>query len=59
LTGGGPLEATRTLPIEMYQTAFTSFREFEALAIGTVVLFINAMLTLIYLRLSKNYGSED
>jgi multiple sugar transport system permease protein len=59
LTGGGPLEATLTLPVEMYQLAFISFKEFEALAIGTIVLFINALLTLIYLRLSKRYGAED
>jgi ABC-type sugar transport system permease subunit len=53
------LEATLTLPVEMYQLAFISFKEFEALAIGTIVLFINALLTLIYLRLSKRYGAED
>jgi multiple sugar transport system permease protein len=59
LTGGGPLEATLTLPVEMYQLAFISFKEFEALAIGTIVLFINALLTLIYLRISQRYGAED
>lgn len=59
LTGGGPLKGTQILPIEMYNTAFISLKQNEALAIGTVILVLNALLTLIYLRLSKGYGAED
>jgi multiple sugar transport system permease protein len=59
LTGGGPLRATAILPIEMYDTAFISLQQNQALAIGTVILVLNALLTAIYLRLSKGYGVED
>ncbi|MCU1439131.1 MAG: binding-protein-dependent transport system inner rane component [Rhodoglobus sp.] len=59
LTGGGPLRATQILPIEMYNTAFVSLQQNEALAIGTIILILNSLLTLIYLRLSSGYGVED
>lgn len=59
LTGGGPLRGTQILPIEMYQTAFISFQQNQALAIGTFILVLNALLTLIYLRVSRGYGVED
>ncbi|WP_173164164.1 carbohydrate ABC transporter permease [Phytohabitans suffuscus] len=48
LTGGGPLKATQTLPMEMYNTAFTELRMNEALAIGTFILLLNVVLTLIF-----------
>jgi ABC-type sugar transport system permease subunit len=59
LTGGGPLRATQILPIEMYNTAFVSFAQNQALAIGTFILLLNAALTLLYLRMSRGYGVED
>jgi multiple sugar transport system permease protein len=59
LTGGGPLRATNILPIEMYDTAFISLEQNQALAIGTVILVLNAILTMIYLRMSRGYGVED
>jgi ABC-type sugar transport system permease subunit len=59
LTGGGPQRATQILPIEMYNTAFISLQQNEALAIGTIILLLNALLTLIYLRVSRGYGVED
>ena len=59
LTGGGPLKATQVLPIEMYQTAFVSFEQNQALAIGSFILILNALLTLVYLRVSRGRGAED
>jgi ABC-type sugar transport system permease subunit len=59
LTGGGPLKSTNILPIDMYNTAFVSFQQNQALAIGTFILVINAILTLIYLKISNRYGVED
>jgi ABC-type sugar transport system permease subunit len=59
LTGGGPLKSTNILPIDMYNTAFVSLQQEQALAIGTFILVLNAILTLIYLKISSRYGVED
>jgi ABC-type sugar transport system permease subunit len=59
LTGGGPLKSTNILPIDMYNTAFVSLQMNQALAIGTFILVLNAILTLIYLKISSRYGVED
>lgn len=59
LTGGGPLKATQTLPMEIYNTAFQSLRFNDALAMATVVLFLNAVLTLIYVRLARRFRVDD
>lgn len=59
LTGGGPLRGTEILPMQMYDTAFVSLRQNQALAIGTVILTLNALLTVIYLRASSGYGAEE
>jgi multiple sugar transport system permease protein len=55
LTGGGPLRATQTLPMEMYFTAFTELEMNEALAIATFLLVLNALLTLLFVRVSRRY----
>jgi len=55
LTGGGPVNATRTLPIALYETAFLHLRTNEALAIVVVILALNAGLTLVYVGLSRRY----
>lgn len=55
LTGGGPLGATTTLPIYLYETAFERLRVNEALAVATIILVLNAVLTLGYLRLARRY----
>lgn len=55
LTGGGPLRATRTMPIHLYETAFLELRRNEALAIVIVILFLNALLTLVYTRVSRRF----
>jgi ABC-type sugar transport system permease subunit len=55
LTGGGPLKATRTLPIHLYETAFLELRRNEALAIVIVVLILNGLLTLVYATFSRRF----
>ncbi|HEU4749792.1 MAG TPA: sugar ABC transporter permease [Acidimicrobiia bacterium] len=58
LTGGGPVDATRTLPIALYETAFIDLRTNEALAIVVVILLLNALLTLGYVALSRRNEME-
>ncbi|MPZ54857.1 MAG: ABC transporter permease subunit [Acidimicrobiia bacterium] len=59
LTGGGPVDATRTLPIALYESAFVDLRTNEALAIVVVILLFNAVLTLGYVGLSRRYDMDD
>jgi len=59
LTGGGPLKATYTLPMNMYATAFTSLEMNQALAIGTFILVLNAVLTVMFIQVSRRFGTED
>jgi ABC-type sugar transport system permease subunit len=58
LTGGGPVDATRTLPIALYEAAFVELKTNQALAIVIVILVFNAVLTLGYLGLSRRYDLE-
>jgi ABC-type sugar transport system permease subunit len=58
LTGGGPVDATKTLPITLYDTAFIDLETNEALAIVIVILIFNAMLTLGYWGISRRYDLE-
>jgi ABC-type sugar transport system permease subunit len=58
LTGGGPVDATRTLPIALYEAAFIELETNKALAIVIVVLAFNAVLTLGYWVLSRRYDLE-
>lgn len=55
LTGGGPVNATKILPITLYQTAFRDLRIHEGLAIAIIILALNALLTLVYVRVSRRY----
>jgi ABC-type sugar transport system permease subunit len=59
LTGGGPLNATQTLPMEMYIVAFDQLEMNQALAIATFILVLNAVLTMGYVALSRRYGMGD
>jgi multiple sugar transport system permease protein len=59
LTGGGPLKATETLPMQMYDTAFKSLEFHDALAIATVILVLNAVLTLLYVAVSRRFGESE
>jgi multiple sugar transport system permease protein len=55
LTGGGPLGATTTMAMEMYNVAFRALRFNQALALATVILVLNAVLTLLYVTVSRRY----
>lgn len=59
LTGGGPLNATQTLPVTLYETAFQNFEIYRALAIVIIVLFLNALLTLLYVGVGRRYDIGD
>ena len=59
LTGGGPLKATQTLPMEMYSTAFTDLEMNQALAIASFILILNAILTLLYVGMARRYGTVE
>jgi multiple sugar transport system permease protein len=54
LTGGGPGNATETLSIGLYRKAFEEFNHGEALALVSVVLLLNGVLTLVYLRITRD-----
>jgi ABC-type sugar transport system permease subunit len=58
LTGGGPVDATRTMPIALYDAAFIDLETNKALAIVIVILIFNALLTLGYWGLSRRYDLE-
>ena len=58
LTGGGPVDATRTMPIALYEAAFIELETNKALAIVIVILLFNAFLTLGYWGLSRRYDLE-
>lgn len=58
LTGGGPVGATRTLPIALYESAFVDLETNEALAIVIVILLFNALLTLGYVGVSRRYDLD-
>lgn len=59
LTGGGPVNATRTLPIALYETAFIDLETNRALAIVIVILLFNALLTLAYVRISRRFDLDE
>lgn len=59
LTGGGPLDATRTIPLEMYFVAFDQLRTNEALAVATALLLMNAGLTLVYYLLGRRFNYDE
>lgn len=58
MTGGGPLGSTTTLAMEMYLTAFRALKFNEALAVATFILVLNALLTLVYVRVARKYEIE-
>ncbi|TME80615.1 MAG: sugar ABC transporter permease [Chloroflexi bacterium] len=56
LTGGGPNNASQTLSVFIYQTAFQFFRVGYASAASMVLLLIMIVVTLVNLRI---FRSED
>jgi multiple sugar transport system permease protein len=59
LTGGGPLKATQTLPLEMYEVAFDRLQINEALAIATFLGMLNILLTIAYVAFGRRYNLDD
>jgi multiple sugar transport system permease protein len=59
LTGGGPLSSTTTMAMEMYNVAFRALKFNEALALATVILVLNALLTLTYVRIAKRFEIQS
>lgn len=53
LTGGGPVDATTTLPIYTYETTFTAFRFGQGAAAAAVLLVISLVVAGFYLRLIR------
>lgn len=51
LTQGGPIKATRVVSIDIYKTAFESFKFGPAAALAVVVFFIVLLISFIYRRL--------
>lgn len=59
LTGGGPLNATETLPVALYESAFKNFEIHQALAMVVIVLFLNTLLTLLYVGVGRRFDIGD
>jgi multiple sugar transport system permease protein len=59
LTGGGPARATETLPIYIYNTAFSFFRLNEAIAAAIVLLLIVLTMVFIYIALFLRLNDRD
>ncbi|MCK9190477.1 MAG: sugar ABC transporter permease [Sphaerochaetaceae bacterium] len=56
MTGGGPGNATTTLPIYMYFQGLKNFQLGQGTAIGMVLLLVGAIFSVIY---TKTLGNED
>lgn len=55
LTGGGPGDATTTLPIEIYNQAFLRLDYNFALVLVVILLILNGILTVTYTGLARRY----
>jgi ABC-type sugar transport system permease subunit len=53
LTGGGPGKATEVLSLSLYKQGFEVLDAAYASTIATIILFINLVLTLVYLRVLR------
>lgn len=53
MTSGGPNLATTPVALQMYQYGFVSGRIGEALALGTIIFLVLALLTSVYFKLNK------
>ena len=54
MTGGGPAAATETLVVQTYLEAFRYFRLERASALGSFVLVLSAIFTMLYLRVRRD-----
>lgn len=53
MTGGGPVDATTTLPLYVYQLAFTFFRFGDGSAAAVMLLLLLSLVAIFYLWLSQ------
>ena len=58
VTGGGPGDATMTLALQIYQTAFADLEFGGAAALASAAMVLNILLVLAYTRMSR-LGRED
>ena len=58
MTGGGPLDTTRTIPVHIYETAFVGFRSGNASAAAVMLLIMMSVAILMYMRLLKIDGGR-
>jgi ABC-type sugar transport system permease subunit len=54
MTNGGPLDATQTISLRIYTTAFRDMRMGEAASMAVILFLIVATLTIIQLRMQRN-----
>lgn len=59
LTGGGPNDATRTVNLYIYETAYREFNFGYSSAIAISLFFILAVFTLVQMKTSKKWVSYD
>jgi ABC-type sugar transport system permease subunit len=52
MTGGGPVNATKILPIDIYETTFRSFRLGAASAKSAVTVVLLVLVTIVYWKFS-------
>ena len=58
MTGGGPLDATRNVPLYIYDTAFTGFRMGQASAASVLLIIIMSVFVITYARLLRVQGGQ-
>lgn len=54
LTGGGPLNSTEILSLRVFNETFLYWRIGYASVLGVMILFLNILFTLIYIRLTRD-----
>jgi multiple sugar transport system permease protein len=59
ITGGGPLDSTNTLVVNVYRTAFQDQNLGRAAAIGVLGLVLSLFITLIYFLLERHQEKRD
>ncbi|MHB1005489.1 MAG: carbohydrate ABC transporter permease [Chloroflexota bacterium] len=59
LTGGGPLQLTEVLPLNLYKEAFEYFRLGRSSTIAIVLVLFNFLLSVLYFRVLKPFEEES
>ena len=58
MTGGGPLDATRNVPLYIYDTAFTGFRMGQASSASVLLIVFMSIFVITYARLLRVQGGQ-